>query len=501
MGATRQKAPRDHVGDAPREGRAASSNASRRVPRADHVPSLREVQSLQSAAGNASVTWLLEQLPVQRKAGAPPEIYSKEQASAVQDTWKKGASTTTDTFPETKAYAAWKRQATNVIAKMKASKDKATAKGAGTLEAWITSFEARQQWLLDTSNGKEPADPGAVPVELSGANVGKGKTVGAPPASPFTLRHQYDVTLPDKSTYQYKDVIADPKYLRHATGVNKEGTPLSSWKAKDMDALFDEAGVKDMDRRKAILRVSAKEGGFNAINTWDTGFVSVGALQFTTGPDGNYNIAKLLQTAKTLDAAGFDTYFRNLGVDVEPGAEGTVVVVDPDTGAVKRGADAVLAIITDKRLTAVFEHAADNWHKYLVAQLKTAVQQYWIAEQTFTIKVDAATTLTGKYGDVLKSEAGRTALLDRAVQMGPGGARKTFEDECTKLARIYHLKTLDELAAYEVFVIFAVRNRIPVLEDPDLSQPPAAPVGDFVVPDTEGSKTAAGAGTTASVAV
>jgi len=319
MGATRQQAPRDHTGDAAREGRGASSRASRQVPRVDHVPSLREVQSLQSAAGNASVTWLLEQMPVQRKAGAPPEIYSKEQASAVQDTWKKGASTTTDTFPETKAYAAWKRQATNVIAQMKASKDKATATGAGTLAAWITSFEARQQWLLDTSNGKEPADAGAVPVELSGATVGKGKTLGSPPASPFTLRHQYDVTLSDKTTYQYKDVIAPPKYLTHATGVNKEGTPLSSWKAKDIDALFDEAGVKDVDQRKAILRVSAKEGGFNAINTWDTGFVSVGAIQFTTGPDGNYNIAKLLQTAKTADAGGFDTYFRNLGIDARNG--------------------------------------------------------------------------------------------------------------------------------------------------------------------------------------
>ena len=500
MGATRQQAPRDHTGDAAREGRGASSRASRQVPRVDHVPSLREVQSLQSAAGNASVTWLLEQMPVQRKAGAPPEIYSKEQASAVQDTWKKGASTTTDTFPETKAYAAWKRQATNVIAKMKASKDKATATGAGTLAAWITSFEARQQWLLDTSNGKEPADAGVVPVELSGATVGKGKTLGSPPASPFTLRHQYDVTLPDKTTYQYKDVIAPPKYLTHATGVNKEGTPLSSWKAKDIDALFDEAGVKDVDQRKAILRVSAKEGGFNAINTWDTGFVSVGAIQFTTGPDGNYNIAKLLQTAKTADAGGFDTYFRNLGIDVEPGPQGTVVVVDPDSGAVKRGADAVLAIINDKRLTAVFEHAADNWQKYLVAQIWTAVQQYWIADKTFTIKVDATTTLTGTFGDVLKSEAGRTALLDRAVQNGPGGARKTFEDECAKLAKVYHLKTLDELSAYEVFVIFAVQNRIPVLEDSALSQPPAAPVGDFVVPDAGGS-TKAAAGSTASVAV
>ena len=121
------------------------------------------------------------------------------------------------------------------------------------------------------------------------------------------------MTLPDKTTYQYKDVIAPPKYLTHATGVNKEGTPLSSWKAKDIDALFDEAGVKDVDQRKAILRVSAKEGGFNAINTWDTGFVSVGAIQFTTGPDGNYNIAKLLQTAKTAVLAASTPISETLG--------------------------------------------------------------------------------------------------------------------------------------------------------------------------------------------
>ena len=51
-----------------------------------------------------------------------------------------------------------------------------------------------------------------------------------------------------------------------------------------------------------------------------------------------------------------------------------------------------------------------------------------------------------------------------------------------------------------LFVIFAVQNRIPVLEDSALSQPPAAPVGDFVVPDAGGS-TKAAAGSTASVAV
>jgi hypothetical protein len=84
-------------------------------------------------------------------------------------------------------------------------------------------------------------------------------------------------------------------------------------------------------------------------------------------------------------------------------------------------------------------------------------------------------TITGLYQDVLTSEAGKVAIMDRAVQRGVGNAQKTFRDACKHVMTAHGVTTLADLAKYEIEIIPPLVNRIDVLHAADLSQPPAAP--------------------------
>ena len=85
-------------------------------------------------------------------------------------------------------------------------------------------------------------------------------------------------------------------------------------------------------------------------------------------------------------------------------------------------------------------------------------------------------TITGTYGDVLSSEAGKTAMMDRAVQRGVGNARNTFRDACKAVIAAHPtVTTLAQLAAYGFAIVPSLVNRIQVLTETDLTQPPAAP--------------------------
>jgi hypothetical protein len=67
-------------------------------------------------------------------------------------------------------------------------------------------------------------------------------------------------------------------------------------------------------------------------------------------------------------------------------------------------------------------------------------------------------------------------MMDRAVQRGVGGARNKFRDACKAVIAAHPtVTTLAQLAAYEIEIIPSLVNRIQVLTETDLTQPPAAP--------------------------
>lgn len=396
---------------------------------------------------------------------APPSVgtFTDAERQAVQQRWAQAGGyqpAQTGEHRRRRAYQLWREKADAAIA---AARGVGHTAQATAWQAWVETDERRQVWEL-LRQGPEP--PAAEPQP-----AGLGEPV---PRPGFRNVFHYDVTLPGGAAYRFTDNLQPTgRYFRHDTGVAIAGQKLTT--VADLDQLLHAAGTTDPGEVKAMKAVSAHEGGFEAVNTYDTGHVSVGFIQFITGADGRGPLAGLLRRLKAADPAQFASYFRDLGVDVTSNG---LVVVDPGTGTLRLGADAVQAIIDDKRLTAVFHHAGRHSRSFRVAQLRHAREQYWLAPRTFRVAVTVGAeqvAIEGRYEQVLRSEAGRTALLDRAVQHGQGGAQQTFRHAAEQFVRQRHVRTLDQLAAHERRIIEQVQNRHHVLADPQLSQPPTPP--------------------------
>ena len=371
-------------------------------------------------------------------------------------------------------------------------------------------------------------DPGPIPPSLAAAH-------GTPPPLYEHVRpNRYVVTFAPEDApepFVYEDAIdfgrrpAYYGYYRHTNGVQKMGKRVRDYAGEDREklaALFARAG-KTPSEGRVMQVVSALEGGFEAINTYDTGHVSIGFIQFITAIRGDGSLAEVLSRHKADDPGDFDKTFRRFGIDVAP--ERVMVVVDPATGVEKRGQDAVEAIIEDKRLTAVFERAGGT-DGFRVAQLSVARSRYWpgddlisvvavtryerkageqggtpvettfapaefvppgrAAEAAAAAPAVAATppavptagatpeawterkVLTARVGDVVRSEAGMATLMDRKVNRGN---IRLINEVAANLMREKGLKRVEDLAQYEREVVAAMKYRHDFLADPILGQP------------------------------
>jgi hypothetical protein len=217
------------------------------------------------------------------------------------------------------------------------------------------------------------------------------------------------------------------------------------------------------------MAVSKLEGGFETVNTYDTGFVSVGFIQFTTGVDGKGSLSQVLAYEKKYAIVDFLIEFHRFGIDVND--DGEIVVLDPATGAEISGAAAVMRVIEDKRLTAVFQRNGRHSKAFRVAQIAVAKRIYWPADLDVTVTVNGK-DLTGKVSDVVKSEAGMATLFDRKVNRGN---INPFADVVAQVMTAHKLKALPEAAAYERDIIAQMKYRTDFLANGTLSQPAPPP--------------------------
>jgi hypothetical protein len=304
-------------------------------------------------------------------------------------------------------------------------------------------------------------DPGPIPASLL-AVVGN-----PPPFAAAVVPMQHTITFEDGEAFKYTDnpmLPASYAYYRFPQGVAVYGSASADPEAK---SVFADAGLTESEQRIAAA-VSKLEGSFESINTYDTGFVSVGFLQFITFEDGKHSLAEVLLKEKADNPDAFATDFHKYGVDLS--ADGVITVVDPGTGAEISGPDAVHKIVDDKRLIAVFQRAGRHSHFFKVAQVMVAKSHYWPTEDTFTVMLDGM-VLTGKVGDVVRSEAGIATLFDRKVNRG------SCAPIADVVARVMHdngLTNLKDAQAYEADIIKALKYRADFLKDTTLSQPGAA---------------------------
>ncbi len=306
-----------------------------------------------------------------------------------------------------------------------------------------------------------PPAPGPVPADML-------KAMGNPPAFASVVAPlQHTIVFAGGDTYSFADNVPMRQrfaYYRSEQGVMDAGAPLRNVPRAELGALFEAAGMNPTEQH-VFQAVSPLEGGFDAINTYDTGYISIGFIQFISGEEGNRSLLEVLTRHRKDAPEDFARTFHAFGIDATD--DGVLVVVDPATGAELVGAEAVRRVIEDKRLIAVFQRAGRRSREFRIAQVHIAKDHYWAGDDPFTIEIDGQ-TITGKVSDVVRSEAGLATLFDRKVNRG---SISPFADELKKAMVKRGIKDLAGAAACEREVIAACKYRHDFLADKSLTQP------------------------------
>lgn len=313
-----------------------------------------------------------------------------------------------------------------------------------------------------TFNGEIVEDPGPMPDDL------KTFMNGEEPKFAAAVKPQlYKLTYGDDALISFVDQAPVPEryqYFRSADGVISGGTPLKTMTEDDIDDLCRKADI-DVSTWRVMRAVSSLEGGFDSINTYDTGFISCGFIQFTTGASGAGSLAKVLLKEKQDDPAAFARDFRRFGIDVTD--KGVLDVYDPKSDSELVGPEAVQAVIKDKRLTGVFVHAGRQSLEFRVAQVKIAKDRYYAGDDMITLKTGDK-KFQVRVGDVVKSEAGLATIMDRKVNTGNVGPLPSV---LQRVAEQCGATCADDLVSAENQIVTAVKFRRDFLKDPTLSQP------------------------------
>jgi hypothetical protein len=309
---------------------------------------------------------------------------------------------------------------------------------------------------------EEPPLPGPEPPDMLAA-------VGDPPQlARSVVPMQHTVTF-DDFTVRYEDNVklGNPRYAfyRFQDGVMSEGTATGSVPTDRLSRILQLAGCSESESR-VMRAVSALEGGFDAVNTYDTGFVSIGFIQFASLKGGSGSLGSMLLTYKQDDPNDFVADFRRFGVDVSP--NGDLDLVDPSTGAEVFGADANALIIADKRLVATFQRAGQKSDMFCAEQVKSAKAQFFPASDPVTFTTTDGQTLAGKVSDFIRSEAGLATLFDRKVNTGNIEALASV---AARVAAAHHCDQLADLCHFEREILAGLKYRADFTKDKTLTQP------------------------------
>jgi len=330
-------------------------------------------------------------------------------------------------------------------------------------QAGVAVAEANSRYLGRTVSSTIPAasDPGPEPDGLKAF-------AGTPPDfAAAVVPNQYLVNFPDGTVIKIADnppMRANFPAYRFPQGVMSAGTPVKTLPEQELDDLFTAAGVSGSSQ-KVMKAVSILEGGFDSVNTYDTGFVSVGLIQFACLSTGSGSLGLVLAREKQNDPEAFENDFHRYGLDVTSSA--ALVALDIEDGAELAGPAAARQIINDKRLVAVFQHAGQTSRAFRVAQIQIAKEQYFPGDDQVAFSMGGQ-TVTGKVSDFVRSEAGLAILMDRKVNTGK---IDPLPSVLSQVATETGCHSPEELASHEREIVLACRYRKDYTQDPTLTQP------------------------------
>lgn len=305
-------------------------------------------------------------------------------------------------------------------------------------------------------------DPGPMPTGLQKL-MGSAVPLFASAVQPFW----HTIVFDDGMKLEFADNVAmRPRYAyyRFSDGVMSGGASVRKMPQAELDELFKRAGIAPPEQR-IMKAVSLLEGGFDSVNTYDTGFVSVGFIQFACLQAGAGSLGQVLLDQKQTDPTAFDRDFRRFGLDVTP--SGSLVALDPGSATEFVGAEAARTIIRDKRLIAVFQRAGRISTPFRVSQLRVAKAHYYPANDVVTVEIGGR-RIQARVGDIVRSEAGMATLMDRKVNTGK---IDPFPAALANVMASYGLSSPLEAASFEYRLISSVRWRKDYLADNSLSKP------------------------------
>lgn len=348
-------------------------------------------------------------------------------------------------------------------------------------ETWIDAKVAYDRWQAQReADGKnqtdlgrtfppdatvptaDPADPGPPPAGLV-------TIAGNPPPFAAAVKPtQHRFRFADGTEIRYQThVRMRPRYAfyRFETGVISGGRPVRDLPITELERLFRAAGVGPSESR-VMRAVSLLEGGFDSVNTYDTGWVSIGFIQFASLSGGAGALGELLRGYRLLDLEGFSRDFRDWGLDVTE--DGRLVALNLETGEERTGPDAAREIVQDPRLVAVFQRAGRVSPRWNEMQIRSAFAQFWPGNDPVSITLPDGTRISGRVRDFIRSEAGLATLMDRKVNTGRLDPLPTVLVQAVQSGRV---RRLEDLVDLERAIVERLRYRKDYLQDATLSQP------------------------------
>lgn len=356
-----------------------------------------------------------------------------------------------------------------------------TTGGSPNWSAWINARIAYDRYIAacdaraaNENHFKKPfpqpelvSGPGPMPTDLAAL---------LPEPSSFAEAAEpklHLITFHDGKVHRFVDnpnMRPNYAFYRFREGVMDGGTSMRRLPQSQLDDLLKAAGIEGT-KKNVFTAVSLLEGGLDSVNTYDTGFVSVGFIQFASLSGGAGSLGQVLLNQKTQNPESFRRDFQRYGLDVN--REGRLVALDLADGTERVGPDAARQIIRDKRLIAVFQRAGRFSKENQVSQLQVADRMYYPADETVVITAGGRFQ-TFRVRDFVKSEAGLATLMDRKVNTGGLGP---IGDVARAIMEANNLTSAEQLAQYERILISRLVYREDYLKHPTLSQPPAPPTG------------------------
>jgi hypothetical protein len=175
-----------------------------------------------------------------------------------------------------------------------------------------------------------------------------GESVLDPVATEVT---HHDFAFPDKEHVKVRDRVAayattTPIGLDNESAGRDKQRPHS-----DVAGRMKDAGLSE-SKQKILGAISAFEGEFDTVNTYDRATVTWGFVQWAGGSDSDLTKAMTIIKEKYPD--GFARAFQKYGIDVEGK---NLIVTMPDGSGRLEGKEAAEAIMKNPKLGAAMAHA------------------------------------------------------------------------------------------------------------------------------------------------